>query len=186
MNTYLRVLAHSMLLIAVSRASASVVYYFEYDEWAAAAGTSVTEIDFTGFVPGQYISGEYSELGMTISPGATVVNYGDLFVDDWGIEGFHNPGDRFTIELDAPRNAFANLSPGSEQFVFRRGDEVIYSSPFFGNGFVGFVSDEPFDSIEFTDAALSDNLWYGAPIPAPGVLALLMMFGLTRRRRVRG
>jgi len=51
--------------------------------------------------------------------------------------------------------------------------------------FVGYISDEPFDSVEFWITPSVDNIWFGAPVPAPGALTLVLTIGIARRRRAR-
>jgi len=94
---------------------------------------------------------------------------------------------------DVPRPNSLSPTPisyqlGSDQFVSPFGNIVQpnpgpYSYPY--TGFLGFISNEPFDTLTLGGAGLLggdeytlDNLTFGDPTPEPGSLGLLALSGL--------
>jgi len=184
-----RGMIHVLLVLLCPQAAIADLYvYFDYDEWFAAANTEVTEIDFTGFAFGTPITDQYADVGLLLDPWANIYQSGNLHNDGWGVHADAVPGGRFQAVLDAPRYAFAASWSGSDAPIFRMGEEVVAMSDDYGGSpwlFVGYISDEPFDSVEFWITPSVDNIWFGAPVPAPGALTLVLTIGIARRRRAR-
>jgi len=183
------ILFAALLLAFRSQAAIADLYvYFDYDEWFAAANTVVTEIGFSGFPQGTPITDQYEDQGLVLSPWANIYANGNPNGDGWGVHADAVPGGRFQAVLDAPRYAFAASWSGSDAPIFRMGEEVVAMSDDYGGSpwlFVGYISDEPFDSVEFWITPSVDNIWFGAPVPAPGALTLVLTIGIARRRRAR-
>jgi len=180
--------AWMMILPRPQGAAADLQVFFDYDQWFEAANMTVTEIDFTGFANGTPIIDQYADVGLTLDPWANIYQSGTLLNDGWGVQASNVPGGRFRAVLDAPRYAFAASWSGDDEPIFRMGEEVVAVSDGYAGDpwlFVGYISDEPFDSVEFWRTPVVDNIWFGAPVPAPGALTLLLTIGLARRRRAR-
>jgi len=172
------------VILIVSAASAEFVEFTEKDEWIDAVG-DFTTIDFTGFEDNTPIVDQYADLGVTF-PGFDVISGETFFLfpnDGWGLQGF----DEINVELDQPINYIAMESPGKFAFELYVNDELIHTTQEFGFGstgpaiFGGLKSDRPFDRLRIIDpndpAVSLDDLFFGPPIPAPGVLGLFALMG---------
>jgi len=190
------VTALSLVAVATGGASASIVSYTNFDAWATATATPVTSIFFTeiDFAPGgpTVVNDQYAALG---------VLFQDHFLDESstlypsdgrGLAASQNYVGQITVDLTMARTSVAVEHIASMRLDLFDGDLFIGSSilsGISGTGFIGVVSATPFDRVVVQNpnsgAPLLDNIYFGAPIPAPGVLAFVAFVGLVSRRRRR-
>jgi len=170
-------------------AAGDVEYFFDFDQWAAEAG-SVTTIDFVE-APSGTIGTFYEDLG-AVFPEPDDFKVADTEYHD-GAGAYGGLWlDQITIELDGPRTSFAVLQPGGMQIDLYRGHEIVFDEvETFGDDFLGLTSDVWFDRVVVTDPAgftFVDDVYFGPIVPAPAstvVLALgsVGIGGLGGRRR---
>jgi len=176
-------------LFAVRGSDAGVVEFTDKSAWIDAVG-DFTTIGFTGFPDNTPITDQYSALGATFTT-FDVTSGPDEFLypnDSWGLQGF----DDIIVTFDEPINWVGVDFPGG--IVIELQDELgttLYESTLFGVGGTGFFggifANFSFHRIRLTEpifnSAVIDDLHFGPPIPAPGALALLVIAGVTSRRR---
>ena len=177
-------------LATADPALAGIMEFFDdRPGWEAVVG-DYTTIDFTGFEPGTRITTQYSGLGITFTDGFYTIfpeNHATFPNDGWGLDG---NGD-ITVVFDEPQSWIGAAFPGGLWYELYREGELVYTSSMFvptGPGhFFGLVFPEQFDRVvlmEFGEVAI-DDLLFGAPVPAPPVLALIGVGMLGWRRRAR-
>jgi len=152
----------------------------------------VTTIDFTDLAQNEFVTDQYAHLGATFFGTAIGHHSASIFqTDGKGILGWTQT--EVELEFDLPRTEFA-LQFASLNFMvnFHLGEDFVGSTPVmssFISTFIGIKSSLPFDRVEmfaFSHAVTYiDNIYFGAPIPAPGVLAFVAFVGLVSRRRRR-
>lgn len=192
-HRFLAVVIPASMLVC-NPASADVEVYFDFAEWQNAL-TSTTTIGFTGFPKGFGISDQYADQGVLFPPNDTFILTGfDLFPNDGA--GLHSgvASGEIAASFLEPQYGIAAHFTGSIQFeLFSDGASMFLSDTFGGapGVFVGFVSDQPFDSAVLFDpndpVAVIDDIHFG--VPAPGALPLLGAAGIVgggRRRRQKG
>jgi hypothetical protein len=149
-------------------------------------------VDFTGFPFGTFITDQYASLGITFTDGfETIQLSGSYQLDGAGLDG-NGPTH---VAFAEPMTAFAIHFPGFAQVEVLDQGQSIYVSPIiagpgaFDLGFLGIISSVPFTGARVIDPifgdADTDNLYFGPPIPAPGVLTVLaagLLVQTTRRR----
>jgi hypothetical protein len=174
-------------------AQAAVASYTDATAWQSAVNGQFSTIDFQGFPHDTFITDQYSEQGIVFTGENLITGPTPLYENDqWGL--FSPNGTRFFF--DAPQNWIAIDYPGAIRFDLFNAGQLIYTSPFFQPGgvgnFAGLVSDSPFDEVYLyksvppsQNSIFIDDLHWGAPVPAPGVLTLLCIGALrsTRKRR---
>lgn len=157
--------------------------------WLAAAGP-YSRIDFTGFAPNTIITNQYLSQGVAFTDGTDRIYFNQNFVNDGvGLNGALN---EITLAFTQPMNVIAVDHPGSVQFKLYSQGQLIYISSAFVHGgtgfFAGLISTQSFDAAliyDPTGAVFIDDLYFGAPVPAPGVLAVLIVGCCMRSRRKR-
>ncbi|MBL9118648.1 MAG: hypothetical protein JNL80_01895 [Phycisphaerae bacterium] len=168
---------------AVSDARAEFTYFFQLPAWQQAAGPSTT-IDFVQPVT-TTITDQYESLGVLFTEGNDVA--GTMLQtpsgDGWGLySGAFNS--TITIQFLQPINALAFHLPGFFQYQLYSGDTLLVTT-FAGDPFQGFTSTVAFDRVVCFGGTAMDNLYFGAPVPAPGTAALTGALLLRPRRRRR-
>ena len=167
------------------------LYNTDFEGWQAATGAYET-IDFTGFQFGTIITDQYSDQGVTFLDGTDFVKGSKTSIlfplDGWGLD----VGGSGTLQFSTPQYSFGLHHPGTLRIdLFWQGELVYHSPPLPGGGpgwFVGVVSTTPFDKalIYDVDGGLSvDNIYFGIPAPAAGLLLLGLPLAAGRRRRGR-
>jgi hypothetical protein len=178
------------VLIAVPSAWAEVIEYEEKSDWLDAVG-EFTTIGFTEFPHGTWVFEQYAHLGAHFVDGADIILCCDpeSFPEDGaGLNG----NTEVHVVFDEPLTHIALDFPGATIIELFRGGELIYTSDEFGGSgignFGGLVTTDPFDEVIIHDpvdfAVFIDDIHFGPPIPAPGVLSLFALgfIGSTRRR----
>ena len=195
--------------------SAALDVYFDRTSWEAALGGEIPVVeDFNDVSPFEFADGESlvtSKLSVTRDGGANAGD-GALAIVDGGefgtIDGTNfldgetgiEPHETVIIEF-LGQSVFAYGSDYTSPFsgdgigLEVDGETVLLDSiPDFDTGFVGVVSDTPFDSvsivgtadaISFQELWSADNLSYAAVIPEPASLSLLLIGGLFFMRRAK-
>jgi len=178
---------------------AQITTIFDQAAWNATAGgdEAIHYIDFGTLPLGTYVTDQFASLGAHFTDGDDMrVN---VFVPFLGrtLPGLLSsphymspPPTGITMEFDTPQAALAiQIANAGLPTSFYDGDRLIASIvveaipyPYF----LGFVSDEPFDRVEFEPSSggyyLLSNTYFSA-VPAPGGLALLAAATLLPRRR---
>jgi len=178
------------LALACASAQASLVLTTNKDEWLDAAAP-VTALDFTDLALFEFVTDQYADLGVMFF--GTAIGHTGMSLypsDGHGILGWTHQ--LIEMEFDAPRTRFAiELGSGSMVMTFYLGGaEVGIANVSNATSlFWGAVLESTFDRVTLEDQGLGftaiDNLYFGAPIPAPGALALVAFAGLVSRRRRR-
>jgi len=171
-------------------AHASIVVTTNKDEWLGTA-TPVTALDFTDLALLEFVTDQYADLGVMFF--GTAIGHTGMSLypsDGHGILGWTHQ--IIEMEFDAPRTEFAiELGSGSMVLTFYLGGaEVgIANVSRFTSIFWGVFAESGFDRVTLEDQGLggtaADNIYFGAPIPAPGALVLVTFAGLVSRRRRR-
>jgi hypothetical protein len=150
------------------------------EQWFIDAGP-VTTLDFVGLAP-QQMTNQYADLGV-IFPGNDFAYTSFICSDGFGLKGGLPWGGSIELKFDQPRTAFAVLFPGDAflklfwqgQLIFTNGGWG--SSPWAPLAFIGLIGDQPFDEVHIIDPLGSvhiDNIYFGASVPGPGVLSVLL------------
>jgi hypothetical protein len=188
MRSFIHILT---ILIATGSAqslSATVTQYENKMQWQQAVANNFTTLDFTGFPKFTLLTTQYVNLG-AIFDGTDDVETASAFINDgWGLEG---NGDIF-VNFTQPMYYIATDFPGFLQYKLYFQNQLIFTSSVFSQGFVGnfagLISTTPFDRAQLIDptgGAAIDDLFFGPPIPAPGVFGSLAAFALFNQRRRR-
>jgi len=160
-------------------------------QWFDAVGVeNITTIDFTGYPNNTNITTQYSAFGLTFDGLNFITLDVPSFADDWGLRIF----DGNDLYFEDPINWIAADILGNITIELYANGQKIYSAHQLGHSglgqFGGVISDEPFDRVRLLDMSdnltVLDDLHFGPPIPAPSVLAPLVMFmcaGSRRRRQ---
>ncbi|MFO0961405.1 MAG: hypothetical protein U0625_00710 [Phycisphaerales bacterium] len=170
-------------------ASASFETYSIRSQWRAAVGpTTYRDAVGSGVVPGQQVNPEiWADVGVHLVSSGTLV----------GVTSSIGPaiksplGSSFWIEFDQPITALFWQVQTAFGFVrFYNGNEIIgFVADSGGAGFgLGAVSTIPFNRIQLSNGQLASYVWsleWGAPVPAPGVGAVLAAGALARGGRRR-
>jgi len=172
-------------------AAAAIVVTNDPAEWASQTG-SFTTLGFTELAHGEFLTDQYADLGVTFTGTAVGWFSESAFpTDDHGIRGWTSKV--VEAQFAAPRTQLAVEFAGAVWVLLYLGDEFVAHTPVVAqswNGpFLGIVSTMPFDRVEMLDPGLGvtliDNIYFGAPIPAPGALVLIALAGLAGPRRRR-
>jgi len=193
--------AFSVLVLVASLVSPAVagvtLYWGSPEPWQSDVGEYST-VDFLGIPHNTVVTNQYADLGVTFTEGDDrVINLGifeTFLTDGAGLDGNLSIG----LSFAQPMNHLAMDYPGGMRIKLFSGGELFYTSPIISPGsgvgnFAGIVSTRSFDSVLLYDwlqgsDVYLDNLHFGAPIPAPGVVSLLSLAGLGAfggRRRTR-
>jgi hypothetical protein len=176
-----------VVTIGVRAADAGMIEFEDRSAWEAAIG-DYTTVDFTGFDAGTVITTQCSDLGITFTDGFYLIQASGLAYpnDGWGLDGNGN----VTVRFEEPQSWFAAEFPGLLRFWLYREDELVYTTTTLPTGaidnFLGVVFPETFDRI-YLDGfgpAHMDDLLFGAPVPGPAALPVLV-FAIVRERRRR-
>jgi hypothetical protein len=195
-------LAASALVFCLfaSATAGFVEYKQDQSGWESAVGRQFTTLDFN-FGQQVLVTDQYLAQGALFTDGNdfTQFNANAFPNDGWGLLGGFGPfgTSQITVQFTQPMHWIAVDHPGSLYIELFSGGQMIYSSS--GSGyqqptphFMGIVSDISFDRARivnpFSTTVFIDNLYFGAPIPAPGAVGLLGALGLlpARRRRMKG
>jgi len=177
------------LALACASAQASLVLTTNKDEWLGTAAP-VTILDFTDLSQGEFVTDQYADLGVMFF-GTAIGHTSSIYPSDGhGILGWTHQ--LIEMEFDAPRTEFA-IELGSFTMVmtfYLGGAEVGVANVSNATSlFWGAVLESTFDRVTLENQGLGvtgiDNIYFGAPIPAPGALVLVAFAGLVPRRRRR-
>ena len=181
----------SHVTVAASHAGI-VTEHIEFDEWSALAG-DVTAVTFTEYPAFTVITDQYADLGVIFTDGNDFVGvHGTSVIDSHWLSG--SDSDSITVQFDAPRRAVGAHFPGVLFFELYNGDQLLYVSTqfpdIFSHTFAGLVSAIPFDRVVLASwllvpTATIDNLYFGPPVPAPGILTVMAAGFLLRNKRRR-
>jgi hypothetical protein len=175
---------------------ATVLEFTDKEAWFASVG-EVTTITFTGYAHGTPLIDQYIDRGVVFTTPAVFFYSPKGFPnDEWGAVRF---GQTMRLSFTQPIAWVAVDHPANLYFRLFSQGEMIYQTdwPGFGeNGtdkafFAGLVSSILFDELEIIRPPFGpfivaiDDLHFGPPIPAPGVLVLLGIGALTFHRRER-
>lgn len=187
----IRTLVPFYLLLVSSTSSAAVTEYTDEVEWQSAAGAHTT-ITFAELPLFTLITDQYAYLGVLFTDGSDYTHgfsFNTFPNDGYGLNGAL---DETSLEFSQPTYAIGADFPGGLAFKLYYQDQLIYSSNWFGGSgagwFGGLVSDEPFDMVYIYDpfgGLFIDDLHFGPPIPAPGVLVTLILAQHVLRSRRR-
>lgn len=180
-----------IVLIAVSgNATATVVEYVNKAAWQNDA-VLFTTIRFNDFPDGTIITDQYATLGVTVTtPTTFILNLPTAFPND-GF-GLVNPiGQGIGLTFSQPMKALAVDYPGIMQITLYSGGNLIFAGPASSGGgsgfFAGVISDVPFDAALLNNPTVGvvniDDLYFGPPIPGPGVLGVFVVAAVVVRRR---
>ena len=177
-----------VMIIASPAARAGVTVLQDFALWQQATGPHTT-LDFTGFPNNTFITDQYADLGVTFLDGNDVITGPSSLVfplDGWGLD----VNDSATMAFAQPIYSFGIYFPGDLRIKLLLSGELVYLSPFLGQGepsFVGLLSTEPFDSVVIFDSLDNqldvDNIYFGVPAPAGAVVLALGVPALRPRRR---
>lgn len=182
------ILALALSVACADSSDAAVAEFNNKSLWQAAAGPFTT-ITFQEFAAGTVITDQYSYLGLTMTPGAIEHEPSIYPNDDYGLGN----GVPIVMSFDQDRNSVAFDFPGSLVIKLYKDGALIHTSGIFGvsgiGNFGGIVSTEAFDTISiskgFTSNSSVDDMFYGAPVPAPASALLLLGFAALGQRRRR-
>jgi len=181
-------LACTFGIAVAGHAAAGVVISNNFDEWSAQTG-SFTTIDFIGLEHGTPLTSQYEVFGVTFTNSKAWSSMGLFPQDGFGMKELDINDPAPQIYFATPITAVAfHKTPATNAFLFYLGDEVISGPLNLGGGFVGLTFESPIDRIVVSGGLGTisiDNIYFGAPIPAPGVLVVAAIAGLlpVRRRR---
>ena len=161
------------------------------NQWFDAA-VGFSTIAFTGLPEGTQVTEQYASQGIHfhLPPWGTgnLVQASEVMYpqDGWGLLG----AEVIKMTFDTPMSAFAAYFPGSAEFEFYSGATFLYSRLRTGdiNNFAGFTSSQSFDRVMMRAdepvnfGVFADNVYF-SPVPAPSVLALAAVAGVSRRAR---
>ena len=177
------------LIVSAQSGFADVNVFTNSTQWQSAVGDYST-IDFTGFSNNTVITDQYEDMGILFTDGLDFIYHNNnIFLNDGiGLRG--GIPHSITIDFTVPIQWIAMDFPGRLWVeLYFKGRLTYNAGPFGSSGpghFAGFQSTQPFDKVRLFNAAASeaniDDLHFGPPIPAPGVLALAAT-GARRRRR---
>jgi len=190
MSTRTHVLPSTFLVILIAHTCvAEVQEFFDFEEWENAAG-EFTFIGFTEYPQGTILTDQYADLGITFPEANATVVESDFLFEDGHALGVDGPAgfDNIWVEFEEPVTAIGATFPGGLQIEMFSNGESLNEPDSFSGGFLGYVSDEPFDSailVDPTGGTFIDNLYFAPPIPAPGVLGGFAIAALCFHRRRR-
>ena len=178
----------SIVLLLTISAQGSVTEYTNKPSWLVAAGPHTT-IGFTGFPDGTEITYQYESQGVTFTNPLTFIQLNASAYPNDGA-GLKNNVE-IAMKFAQPMTSLAVDYPGSVQFKLYNQNQLIYTSTYFGptgaGNFAGLISTLSFDSAILLrptgEGVFIDDLHFGPPIPAPGVVSLLGLAALVRCRR---
>lgn len=178
-------LALSVVASLSATMHASIVTTTDPEEWFGTAGP-VTALDFTDLALSEFVTDQYTHLGVTFF-GTAIGHQASYFqTDGHGILGWTHP--LIELEFHAARTEFAiEIASFTMEVHLYLGDSAIGSVNVSSQSgkFRGFTLSEPFDRVHLISQTVTgiDNLYFGAPIPAPAALVLVAFAGLVTRRR---
>lgn len=154
---------------------------------------SYTTVDLVDLTAGDWLSDQYTGLGVLFDGGLIQETATGYLQDGHGVYG----GCFITMSLDVPAYAVGSHHPGSMGFDLYAGDTLLYESLATGTGlnnFRGVVSSVPFDKVVLRgitlgppscDAIFVDNFYF-ASVPSPGAAAVFLLGPAANARRRRG
>jgi hypothetical protein len=174
----------SLTILAVAIATpdslAGVTEFTNKHQWLTASQQGYSLVTFTGFPNYTIISNQFLSQGVSFTNGTDFIVNDEEFPDGSGLESqTFGPMGTFRISFSAPQHYVALDFIGDLYFKLYSHNNLTYTSSVFvpvPSKFAGLVSTGEFDRIEIIDPSDStvviDNLYFGPPIPAPGVLVL--------------
>jgi len=149
-----------------------------------------TEIDLNPSGP-TVVNDQYAAFGVHFANHYLAEDYDFYPSDGRGLAASINFIGQITVDFTAPRTSAAADHTGALQLDLYLEGVLLGSSirsGTSGSGFIGVLSDSPFDRMVIRNPSSSvpllDNLHFGAPIPAPAGFAVLGLgLGALRRRR---
>ena len=140
---------------------------------------------------------QYLALGALFTDGSDITepDAGAFPNDGWGLAGSSGfASGPIVVEFTQPMNWIAMEHPGLLDIKVYDGGQLLYSSTISGLAsgsvfFMGLTSSTSFDKVVIRDPldnfVFIDDLYFGAPVPAPGGVAVLIAGLLmpVRRRR---
>ncbi len=174
-------------VVAAAPALGSIVEYADFGAWSSAVGIFTT-LDFTDLAHGEVVDTQYADVGVTF--GGTAVGWTSISFPLDGHGVLQAPGAPLGIEVlfAEPRTEFAIHGLGIQYFValYAGGIEFHVAASGVFAPFLGIRSTQPFDRVRMfgtLGVVNVDNLHFGAPIPAPAGIAVLLAIGLGGGRR---
>ncbi len=166
-----------------------ITYKNDKQGWIDAVGASYTTLDFN-FGQAVILSDQYESLGVLFPEpdDNTWKNPGAFPNDGWGVKGGLGVSGTITVQFLSPQNWLAFEYPGLALLNLYYQDKLIFSewgpgAPVGGSKFFGIVSTSVFDKAVFSGGANIDDLYFGAPVPAPPGLAVFALARGLRRSR---
>jgi len=179
------------------RATAAFVEYKQNQAgWESAVGSNFTTLDFN-FGQQLIVTDQYLAQGAIFTDGSDITepNAGAFPNDGWGLAGSSGfASGPIVVEFTQPMNWIAVEHPGNLRYEVFSGGQLLYVSSNSGfppadTYFFGLVSDTSFDKVVIRDPldnfVFIDDLYFGAPVPAPGGVAVLLAGLLMPARRRR-
>jgi hypothetical protein len=180
-----------LALVVAQDSHGTVTAITNRSQWLSTVG-SHTYIGFTEFPEFTIITDQYAENGVAFTDGNDFIFTSSSFPSDGaGLVGADPLFGTISMAFVESRFALAFEFTGTMQVALYANATLLYTSSIYVGGFnpfIGFVSTEPFDSAVAMDPSGSivtlDNLYFGAPVPAPaaGVVWVGMILSKSRRR----
>lgn len=180
--------------VAAAEARASFVEYHDLASWSSAAGPFTT-LDFV-FPQAVILDDEYLSLGV-IFPDAEEVAFpqaGGFPQDGWGVKGAVLGDADIHLAFLEPQTWIGVWFPGNVYIEFYSGGQLVHTSDDLAVGgqtlnvFGGVVSTIPFDEVRLVDPfglINVDNIPFGAAVPGPGCVLVLVVVPMMRAGRRR-
>ena len=182
-------------LLGGTQASASLtVYDGNMTGWSSAVG-NVTKVGFDDLAPSEWVTTQYSNLGITFGFGDPDIHdmIPGTFIYGHGIDGNCVVDMRF----ESPIYGIGAVFPGLPKFQFYLGPTLIGTTGFFVGApghFTGITSTTAFDRVVMSSTfvpppfpcsqvAVDDVYFQAIPAPPAGLTLLLTMLTARRRRR---
>jgi hypothetical protein len=148
--------------------AADVILLQDKDEWMALV-ESFDTIDFTGFPAGTLITTQYASRGLVFTDRHDFARSDkcDYPNDGEGLFGGFDQRLDVHIHFRAAQFSFAIEHRYCNAVLLYRDGELVFESPCL-DGFIGLLSDEPFDEVHVVGGAVGkvhiDDLHFGPPI----------------------
>ncbi len=178
---------------SAAKSHAVVTVFLDRQQWLDAVGHHEF-IGFTGYAQHTVITTQYASQGIVFTDtNNTIWNSISFPSDGAGLlsNDFQSAG-TIHMAFDGFRTAIGFDIVGLVQIELWSDSQLMYTSQLYVDEFtpfIGFISTIPFDQAiaidPFDGTVALDNIYFGAPIPAPPVLGLLAMACIMRPSRRR-